>query len=78
MNLSKKKQHNLCRKRSHIHWDHSHCELILLERTYNPVNRWDLRCVPHRTHIRWLNVDQAQLIWDMVTHRQIHTPKADW
>lgn len=67
------------RKRTaHTIKDHSHCEMILLERTYNQFNRWELRCQAHRNHIRWLSGAQAEQIWDWVAHRQIHTPKEDW
>lgn len=66
------------RQTAHKIKDHSDCELILLERTYNFCNRWELRCVPHRTHIRWLSGAQAEQIWDMVAHRQLHTPKDIW
>ncbi len=63
-------------KKKHI--DHSDCELILLERLYNPHNRWDLRCVTHRTHIQWLNTAQAQAVWDQVAHRQLHSLEDTW
>jgi hypothetical protein len=66
------------RKTAHTIKDHSDCELILLERTYNRVNRWDLTCVAHRTHVRWLSGLQAELIWDMVSHRQIHHKLHTW
>jgi len=66
------------RKTAHKIKDHSDCELILLERTYNRVNRWELRCETHRNHIQWLSGPQAELIWDMVRHRQLHSKRDPW
>ena len=66
------------RTTAHKIWDHSDCEMILLERTYNAVNRWELRCETHRTHCRWLSGAQADLIWDMVRHRQLHHKRDPW
>ena len=66
------------RKTAHTIKDHFDCELILLERTYNRVNRWELRCSAHRNHIQWLSGLQAEQIWHMVAHRQIHHKRDRW
>ena len=66
------------RKTAHKIRDHSCCEVILLERTYNICNRWELRCCEHRNHIHWLSGAQAELIWDMVAHRQLHSKQDTW
>jgi len=58
--------------------DHLNCEMILLERTYNTQNRWDLRCRTHGAHIKWLTDHTAQMIWDQVAHYQLHTKKTCW
>ena len=66
------------RKTAHTITDHSECEMILLERTYNFCNRWELRCHTHRNHIQWLSGAQAEQIWHMVAHRQIHHKRDRW
>ena len=66
------------RKTAHKIQDHSNCEVILLERTYNFCNRWELRCQQHRNHISWLSGLQAEQIWHLVPHRQLHHKQDTW
>ena len=51
-----------------IHPSCEHCAMIIIERSYNQQNKWELRCAVHRTHISWLSDTEANAIWDDVDH----------
>jgi len=51
------------------------CRVMLIERAYNPINKWDLRCFATNRHIKWLNTQEAEQIWDMVPRSKLTEKK---
>jgi|DEB0MinimDraft_4_1074332.scaffolds.fasta_scaffold01562_10 hypothetical protein len=51
------------------------CQMVLLERPYNQLNKWDLRCRVSNRHYKWLSKQEASHIWDMVPHRTMMSRK---
>jgi hypothetical protein len=56
-----------------VHVCNGTCEMILIERSYNQHNKWDLRCRYSNRHVKWLSDQEASHVWDMVKHRVMHS-----